>query len=147
MDALDLRVRNHVYHRFVDLVRAPTVDEVAVELELAQDETEAAFRRLHDAHALVLEPDSSTIRMLHPFSCVPTAHRVDADGRSWFASCAWDAFGIPAALGVDGRVSSACPDCGDAIAVEVVARRAAPDDLPVHFQVPAGRWWDDIVFT
>jgi len=147
MDALSLRVRNHVYQRFVALGRPPSADEVAGELGLEREDVELVLRRLHDAHALVLEPDSVAIRMLNPFSCVPTPHRVQAGGRSWFANCAWDALGIPAALGVDGHVSSSCPDCGEAIQIEVRGRRAVPDSVPVHLQVPAARWWDDIVFT
>ena len=148
MDASDLRVRNHVYRRFVELGRAPSAEEVAGELGLSRVEAEASFRRLHNAHALVLEPDPAmAIRMLNPFSCVPTPHRVEAGGRSWFANCAWDAFGITAALGLDGRVSSACPDCGEPIELDLEDSRSDPGDLPVHFQVPASRWWDDIVFT
>ena len=50
--------------------------------------------------------------MAHPFSAVPTVHRVRAAGRSWYANCAWDAFGVLAALDVNGRVSSTCADCG-----------------------------------
>jgi hypothetical protein len=147
VDTLDLRVRNHVYRRFVELGVAPSADDVAAELGLEHDEVAAIFRRLHDAHALVLEPDSTAIRMLNPFSCVPTQHRVEAGGRSWFANCAWDALGIPAALGVDGHVSSTCPDCGEQIEIEVRGSRAVQADVPVHFAVPAARWWDDIVFT
>ena len=71
--------------------------------------------------------------MLNPFSGVPTPYRVEAGGRSWFGNCVWDAFGIRAALGVDGHVSTACPDCGEALEVDV--RRRAPerrDDLVAH---------------
>ena len=47
--------------------------------------------------------------MANPFSAVPTPYRVQADGRSWFANCAWDAFGICAALHVDGRIETVVP--------------------------------------
>jgi hypothetical protein len=117
-------------------------------LGLAEDEVADAYRRLHDAHALVLHPGSTTIRMLNPFSAVETPHRVEAGGRSWFANCAWDALGIPAALHADGVVESACPDCGEQVELEVrgggLVRGA---DLLVHFVVPARHWWDDIAFT
>ena len=139
IDERDLALRNDIYRRFVELGRAPTFAEL--------DADEAALRRLHDAHAIVLEPDRPEIRMANPFSAVPTPHRVQARGRSWYANCAWDAFGIPAALGVDGHVSSACPDCGAAIEIDVVEQRPVPDEHVVHLLVPARRWWDDIVFT
>ena len=135
----DLELRNLVYRRFVELGRAPTLEELATD--------EAALRRLHDAHWLVLEPDRPEIRMMNPFSAVPTQHRVEADGRSWFANCAWDAFGIPAALGVDGHISSSCPDCCEAIEIDVIGGRPEPATGVFHVLVPARHWWDDIVFT
>jgi alkylmercury lyase-like protein len=135
----DLQLRNLVYERFVELGRAPTAAELGT--------TEAALRRLHEAHMLVLEPGTAEIRMVNPFSAVPTPHRVEAGGRSWFANCGWDAFGIPAALGVDGHISSSCPDCGEPIEIDVVDRRPEPADVVFHVVVPARSWWDDIVFT
>jgi len=78
---------------------------------------------------------------------VPTAYRVQADGRSWYANCAWDAFGICAALHVDGRIETACPDCGDAVTVEVHDQRPDDASLLFHCLVPAAHWWDDIVFS
>ena len=92
----------------------------------------------------MLEPDGSAIRMLNPFSGVPTPYRVETGERSWFGNCVWDAFGIPAALGVDGHVSATCLDCGEALEVDVVAGRPEPDDLVAHILLPAERWWDDI---
>ena len=106
MDDHDVQIRNHIYRRFVELGRAPTFTELKDELG---DGVEPALRRLHDAHALVLESDRTEIRMANPFSAVPTPYRVEAGGGSWYGNCAWDAFGIPAALHVEGHVSSACP--------------------------------------
>jgi Alkylmercury lyase len=135
----DVELRNRIYGWFIEHGRAPSLEEAGAD--------EAALRRLHDAHALVLEPDSAEIRMLNPFSAVPTAYRVEAGGRSWYGNCVWDAFGIPAALGVDGHVSTTCSDCGEALEVDVVDRRPQPSDLVAHILLPARRWWDDIVFT
>ncbi len=143
-DGSDIRIRNYVYRRFVELGRAPTLAELREELG---DEVQTALRRLHDAHAIVLEPDGAEIRMANPFSAVPTPYRVEAGGRSWYGNCAWDAFGIPAALHVDGHVSSACPDCGDPIEIEICDERPVPDEHVFHVAVPAAQWWDDIVFT
>jgi hypothetical protein len=148
MDEQDLRIRNHVYASFVASGSAPEPADAASELGLAEDEVAAAYRRLHDAHALVLEPDSSRIRMLNPFSAVETPHRVEAGGREWFANCAWDALGIPAALHTDGSVRSECPDCGEPLELKVrdgELRRGS--ELLFQFVVPARRWWDDIAFT
>jgi hypothetical protein len=107
---------------------------------------EASWRRLHDAHALVLQP-SGEIRMANPFSAVPTPHRVHAAGRSWFANCAWDAIGICAALHTDGDIESSCPCCGEAITLSIRSEAASVESLLFHCLVPAVSWWDDIGFT
>ena len=148
MDELDLRIRNHLYASFVRDGTGASVAGAAEALQLPAVVVADAFRRLHEAHALVLEPDSIEIRMLNPFSAVATPHRVVADGRRWFANCAWDALGIPAALQTDGAIESSCPDCGERVELEVrdgeLVRGA---ELLVHFVVPARHWWDDIAFT
>ena len=94
----------------------------------------------------MLDSVTGEIRMANPFSAVPTPYRVLADDRWWYANCAWDAFGICAALHVDGLIETSCPDCAEEIAF---ARQRRPDDesLLFHCLVPRGRWWDDIVFT
>jgi hypothetical protein len=102
---------------------------------------------LHDAHALVLDAETREIRMANPFSAVPTPFRVEAGGRRWFGNCAWDAFGICAALHCDGRIETACADCGDELVVEVRDGRPSDESLLFHCLVPASGWWDDIVFT
>jgi hypothetical protein len=85
--------------------------------------------------------------MANPFSAVPTAYRVKAAGRWWYANCAWDALGICAALDVDGRIETSCSDCGEQIALEVGNRQVDDERLLFHCLVPARHWWDDIVFT
>jgi hypothetical protein len=113
---------------------------------MTADHVRAAWRRLHDEHALVLDASGDEIRMANPFSAVPTAYRVEAAGH-WYANCAWDAFGICAALGSDGRIESSCPDCGEEISIEVEGLRPDDEMLVFHCLVPAATWWDDIVFT
>lgn len=146
MDEGDLRVRNLTYGLFAELGRAPSADEVAAADGTGEGDVAAAWRRLHDGHALVLDGDGRLL-MAHPFSAVPTPYRVEVAGRGWYANCAWDAFGICAALHADGDVASACPDCGEPIAVGVRDRRPTDESLVFHCLVPAAHWWDDIVHT
>ena len=142
MDERDVELRNRTYARFVELGRAPAAAELG-----DREEVIAGWRRLHEAHALVLNPATDELRMLNPFSMVPSAYRVHARDRWWYANCAWDAFGVCAALGVDGRVETSCPDCGEPIAVELRDERPDDESLVFHVLVPARHWWDDIVFT
>jgi hypothetical protein len=147
MNEGDRALRNLTYARFVDLGRAPTAPEVAAASGLSAAELMAGWERLHAEHALVLDPDTDGIRMANPFSAVPTSYRVHAAGRWWYANCAWDAFGICAALHEDGRIEASCPDCGESLRIAVRDQRPDDDRLLFHCLVPAAQWWDDIVFT
>jgi hypothetical protein len=147
VDEHDLRLRSLTYGLFVDLGRAPTASEVAASGGLTSADVVSGWQRLHEQHALVLDAATAEIRMANPFSAVPTPFRVQADGRWWYANCAWDAFGICAALHVDGRIETSCPDCGETLSVDVRERRPDDESLLFHCLVPASRWWEDIVFT
>ena len=146
MDDYDLELRNLTYRLFIELGRAPSGEETAEAAGLTRAEVEESWRRLHDEHALVLNAQTAEIRMAAPFSAVPTAYRVEAAGRWWYGNCAWDAFGICAALHVDGRIETSCPDCGEPLAI-VGDRQPDERGLLFHCLVPASHWWDDIVFT
>jgi hypothetical protein len=87
----DLDLRRRTYGFMLDAGRAPRAEELGARAEVV-----AGWRRLQDEHALVLNPATDEIRMLNPLSAVPTAYRVHASGRWWYANCAWDAFGVSA---------------------------------------------------
>lgn len=142
MDGTDVQLRRRTYAFLVEHGRAPAAAELG-----DPDDVVAGWRRLDAEHAVVLNPATDELRMLNPFSAVPTAYRVQAAGRWWYGNCAWDAFGICAALHADGRVETSCPDCGDALVVEVSDGRTGAEPYLFHCLVPATRWWDDIVFT
>jgi hypothetical protein len=122
-------------------------EEVGRALAIDADDVGAGWARLHAAHALVLDDATAEIRMAAPFSAVPTPFRVRAAGRWWYGNCAWDAFGICAALHVDGRIETVCADCREPIVVTVRDERPDDERLLFHCLVPAARWLDDIVFT
>lgn len=147
MRAADLALRNATYRLFVEKAETPSLSDAAAEAGIAPEEAAEGLRRLHEQHAVVLDRETGEIRMLNPFSAVPTAYRVHAAGRSWYANCAWDAFGVCAALHADGRIETSCPDCAQPTAVDVAGARPDDDGLLFHCLVPAARWWDDIVFT
>jgi Alkylmercury lyase len=147
VDEADIELRNATYALFVELGRAPTLEETATVVRAAAVEVEEGWRRLHEAHALVLNLPRAEIRMANPFSALPTNFRVHAADRDWYANCAWDAFGICVVLGVDGRIETSCPDCGEAISLDVRCGEPEDERLVFHSLVPAAQWWDDIVFT
>jgi Alkylmercury lyase len=147
VDDGDLALRNTTYALFARLGRAPTTAEISAETGRAERDVRAAWERLHEQHALVLDAETREIRMANPFSAVPTPHRVEAAGHVWYANCGWDAFGICAALHADGRIATTCPDCGEPLVIGVHDRRPDDESLVFHSLVDAAHWWDDIVFT
>jgi hypothetical protein len=53
---------------FVERGSAPTAEAAARAAEASTAEVEVAWRELHRAHALVLNPATTEIRMANPFS-------------------------------------------------------------------------------
>jgi hypothetical protein len=147
-DTFDRVVRLAVYRTIVADGVSPTAQELAAELDVSTTDVDASLGRLADAHALVLQPGTSSIWMAAPFSAVPTPFDVSVGDRRYFANCIWDALGIPACLHADARIDSSCPDCGEPLRLEV--RDGAlrePADGVLHFAIPAARWWEDIGAT
>jgi len=58
-------------------------------------------------------------------SLTPTPHRLRIRDRSLYTWCAEDAVGIPAALGIDAEIASACFRCGEPIRIELQNGRLA----------------------
>ena len=83
VDEGDIVVRNVTYGLFVRRGQAPRIADVAGALDQEAVEVAASWRRLHDAHALVLHTATGELRMLNPFSMVPTSYRVHAGERWW----------------------------------------------------------------
>jgi hypothetical protein len=143
----DVVVKVETYRRTAETGHPPVAGEVAQRLGVASDEVREAFARLAARRLLVLEPDGATIRMAPPFSGVPTQHRVRVEGLEYFANCAWDALAIPAALHREGKVESRCEQSGAPLRLCVGLDGPEPSDWLFHCEVPAARWWQDIVYT
>ncbi|HUU36168.1 MAG TPA: organomercurial lyase [Vicinamibacterales bacterium] len=143
----DLGVRRHLLAAFAAGATPPRV-AVAQALGLDDAQISASYLALAATHVIVLDPGSGEVWMAMPFSAVPTAFRVVVGGRSVWANCAWDAFGIAAALDQDITFATPCPASGAVIAGGV--RRGVAYAHPgavAYIGVPAARWWDDIGFT
>lgn len=129
MTGRELALRRTIFESFATTGEPPRVDDVAT------------LRSLADQHVVVLDEDGRIV-MAHPFAAHDRGARVEAGERAWRGSCAWDAFGIVAALGLrDARMT-------DASGIRVDFRDGRPaGDAVFHVAVPAARWWADIGFT
>jgi hypothetical protein len=111
----ELALRRRIMESFAATGAPPRVDDTAT------------LRALAEQHVVVLDDDDQ-ILMAHPFAAHREGTRVTAQGRTWWGNCAWDAYGIAAAL----QLEDAAVDPGGAI---------------FHVAVPAREWWADIGFT
>lgn len=143
----DLSVKLGVYHVTAESGALPSLESLARRIGAGPAEVKAAWARLQANRLLLLGPQGDTIRMAPPFSGVPTQHRVIVDGIGYYANCAWDALGIPAALHRPGRVYSRCEQSREPLDLEVGLDGPGPSSWVFHSLVPAAHWWDDLVFT
>ena len=144
---LELGAKLAIYEHFAAVGSRPSVADIAARLGAAVPLVRGVLARLRAQRVLVLEPDGESIRMAPPFSGVPTQHRVTSGGVSYYANCAWDALGIPAALRRPATVHSRCEQSLEPLELEVSAAGPRACDWLFHCVVPAAQWWDDIVFT
>jgi hypothetical protein len=139
-------VRLAIYEGIVERGVAPSTHDLAEACAMPEPRVRSVVRELADAHLIVLQPDAIDLWAAPPFSAVPSRFRVRARGRSWFAPCAWDAFGIPAALEADAEIEGTCAETGDAVRCGVRGGREFGTAV-IHLLVPAAHFWDDIIYT
>ena len=139
--------RHFVYSHFADKTRPPSVDETAVHFGISTEEASELYKELHNRHALFLDFDEMAIRMANPFSGIPTDFKVHANNKTYFANCAWDMLGIPAALHCDAVIDAVCTESNDTVRLEIKNGQVTDSDLLIHFPLPFARWYDDLVFT
>ena len=143
----DVTLRTAVYRHFATTGQPPPLDAMREAIGATSEQVRDGYRRLYAKRLLVPADDFASIRMAPPFSGVPTQHRATVHGTEYFANCAWDAFGVVAALGGTGHVLSRCEQT-----LEPLDLHLTPDGPPssgwlFHCVVPAADWWNNIVFT
>ena len=143
----DAQVKMAVYRHFAETGRRPSSQDMAERVGSDAGSVLDAYSRLRAHRVLVLEADGASIRMAPPFSGIPTQHVVEAGGIQYFANCAWDALGVPAALNKPATVHSRCGQSDEPLRLEVGLQGPGSSDWLFHCLVPAANWWDDIVFT
>jgi hypothetical protein len=152
------QVRHFVYQNFANTTQPPSVEETAKHFEITNEEASDLYRELYNRHAFFLDLETLKIRMANPFSGIPTDFKVTVDGKTYFANCAWDMLGIPAALHTDAEIEAVCTESNKIVQIEIKNNKiaqaavlggedAASSDLLVHFPLPFARWYDDLVFT
>jgi hypothetical protein len=145
---IQAQIRIFIYTHIADHGGAPTSQRIAADLSISAEEARSALETLALSRQVILDPLTREIWMAGPFSAVPTRYRVHGPHVSWWANCAWDMLGIPAALGQCVRIDATCADCDTRVEIEVDRDTGpiAADGL-VHILLPADQWYADIGFT
>ena len=144
----DWQIRLFIYGFFREQERPPTYQETARQFKLADEEARQRFERLNQNHRIFLEHGTDVIRMAHPFSAVVTPYRVAAGGHHYYANCAWDSLGIPAALHIDAQIEATIPSTGETVTYAIQSGQLIGRDAGiVHFLKPFGQWYDDLMDT
>lgn len=134
---LDDRVRHTAFALLVRDGRPVSVERLEASLpeDVERAQTSDAVERLaasghldRDASGAVVGAGGLTLG--------DAPHRLLLRGRDYRTWCAYDAVGIPAALGAEGAISTRCGVCGRAIAVRLPA--AVDEDRPERLWLAAG---------
>jgi hypothetical protein len=146
---LDREVRVAIARSIKTRGRIPTIAAVAADIGKDVATVDASFARMIEGHVFVPQKGSHEIYAYDPFCVGPTDFFVTVGDRVWFAICAWDALGIPAALGQTGVVETHCADCGEELVVEVDADGGTEVQTWTVLQVGVRPrdFWKDIYFT
>ena len=141
------QIRHFVYQHFVDTTHPPSVDQTAEHFNISIEEASEYYKELHNHHAFFLDLETTTIRMANPFSGIPTDFKVHANGKTYYANCAWDMLGIPATLHTDAVIEAICTESNEKVKLEVKDGQITDSQLLVHFPLSFSHWYDDLVFT
>lgn len=143
----DWAIRRFVYRHFIEQERPPTFAETARRFGLSDEAARAAYVRLHDAHLLFVEAESGAVRMANPLSALPTPYQIEVGERRYYASCAWDALGVPAMLRADAQITARDPLSHEPLRFAIEQRRLTPEAGWVHVPLPPRDWYHDQVHT
>lgn len=140
------RARHALYAETAATGAVPSPARLATLLGIAPDSAWAALEELEQRRIVVLDHERPSVVMAHPFSGVETPWIVQANGRRFFANCAWDTFGVAAALGTDAEIAAIYAEDG------APARLAVRDGIPsgdgaIHLSLPPRQWQEDFFAT
>jgi len=147
---LDQQIRLSIFQQLVATGRPMVIEEVMTEYGLSRAEAVAVMQRLADARHVALVKGTSRVLMAFPFSAIATPFRVHANGRDYFANCAWDAVAFHSMLDAPISIDSYCHHCATPIHIEMADGRAAavePQEAIVYLALKPKQWWEDIITT
>lgn len=118
-DQASARLREFAFGALIDEA-APVAPERLVELSgLDADAVAASLQRLADAGRIDRDAEGRVMGAAG-LTVADAPHGLTLVGHGYRTWCAFDTIGIPASLGEDATINTACAVCGRAIEVDVV---------------------------
>src|SRR6266478_3350096 len=144
---LHRQVGRYIYDHLIETTQAPTMAQVAETLLCSIVEVQAAYQRLTEERAIVLQGSNGEVLMAPPFSAVPTTFSVQSGSHHWWANCIWDALGIQEMTKRDARIATSCACCGDLLTITIKGGAMAERNGLPHFALPLKEWWKNVFFA
>jgi hypothetical protein len=141
-------VRTFIYQHFAATTRAPELTDIQQHFGLGAEAVMDLLNALHAIHALFLDPGTTNIRIANPFSAVPTPFVAEVNGKRYWANCAWDSFGVIAALqAAEGAIHATCAQDGSPLALQIHQGQVVETTALIHVLVPFHQWYENMVYT
>jgi hypothetical protein len=115
-------VRVTLLQMYAEHGRAPSVADLARQVEMNVPELETLLAGLQARDVIVRDKDSGAILGAYPFTEGQTGYQVDLGAQTLRAMCAIDALGIGAMFDRDVRIRSSCSMCGTSIEIATLNR-------------------------
>jgi len=141
-------VRTFIYQHFAATTRAPDLIAIQQHFGLGAEAVVDLLNALHAIHALFLDPGTTNIRIANPFSAVPTPFEAEVNGKRYWANCAWDSFGVIAALqATEGAIHATCAQSGAPLHLQIHRGEVVETATMIHVLVPFQQWYENMVYT
>ena len=127
VDALSDRVRGAAFRRLLRTSASASASQLADDLDIPEPAVQSALDEL-SAHGRVRLDTQDRVTGSAGLSIQTDRHEITLDGRRFWTWCAYDVFGIFAALRASGHARSTIPDTGEP--VEIHFRDGTPEPAP-----------------
>jgi hypothetical protein len=115
-------VRVVLLQMYAEHGRAPSIADLARQVEMDVFELETVLAGLQARDVIVRDKDSGAILGAYPFTEGQTGYQVDLGAQTLRAMCAIDALGIGAMFDRDVLIRSSCSLCGTSIEIATLNR-------------------------
>jgi hypothetical protein len=141
----DMALRGALTQMIAERGCAPSFSGLGDRVGNTVQDVEAALRRLHDAHALLLHPHVCRPWVVHPFALSPGSCWVQTAQRGYWANCLYCGFGIAAALRRDAIVTTRIGWEAETVRYAIENRRTLETSDIFHLSTPTAHWWDNVI--